>query len=146
MAFVKKVVASLPATLTPNTLYCVLVGFGFDLVLTDNTATPLPRSLNVGGAQTRYVEIGRGISSFTTDSRYWWAAHKFFNNSNLGLNADPMDGNKYGWAGKVAAFLEPGERVSNIKYLFGASRDSTQSEMSDYDIELFTYQIGRAHV
>lgn len=32
-----KVVGSLPATLTPNTLYCVRVGVGFDVYLSDST-------------------------------------------------------------------------------------------------------------
>lgn len=46
MANIKKVVAALPATLEPNSVYYVRVGDGFDIYVTDNTGSPQARGLN----------------------------------------------------------------------------------------------------
>ena len=46
MSFISKVVSALPSTLAPDTVYYVRVGEGFDIHVTDNTATPVARPLN----------------------------------------------------------------------------------------------------
>lgn len=57
---IEKVVASLPSTLTPNTLYCVRAGVGFDLYCSDSTGA-VAHKVNSGSGGG-----GGGVSTLNT--------------------------------------------------------------------------------
>ena len=60
MEKISKVVAALPTVLTPDTIYLVRRGDGFDMYVTDATATPTAKPLNPtggeGGDTTLYTD------------------------------------------------------------------------------------------
>jgi len=66
---IDKVIASLPPSLAPDTMYAVRVGTGFDLYITDNTGA-IAHKINAGMAQEVYVQETRPA---TTGSPWiWW--------------------------------------------------------------------------
>lgn len=71
-----KVVGSLPATLTPNTLYCVRTGVGFDVYLSDNTGSVAhkvnaPAAAEYGAMAGTHNGLFRNGSGQTGDNQNW---------------------------------------------------------------------------
>jgi hypothetical protein len=63
----EKVVSTLPETLTPDTLYMVRVGAGFDFYVSDSTGA-VAHALNAtGGGGTQSVDGGVASSVYTAD-------------------------------------------------------------------------------
>lgn len=72
-----KVVGALPATLTPNTLYCVRTGVGFDVYLSDSTGSVAHKAnaptnpLEFGSLAGMYNGLFRNGSGQTGDAQNW---------------------------------------------------------------------------
>lgn len=65
---VDKVISTLPVTLTPDTVYAVRVGVGFDLYITDNTGAIAHKINSAGDTYTEWPEyaVNAEFNNITT--------------------------------------------------------------------------------